>query len=97
MLRARVGALDFGFYLPVPFVLVGVAGPLGTELMLIGLSFLTITAGWTGPAILPRIRAARPQPLGVLDRFRLVARRGVRARDRPQGAAGRGGGDDVGT
>ena len=45
----------FGFYLPVLFVLVGVGGPLGTELMLIGLSLLSIGAGWTGPAILPRI------------------------------------------
>ena len=45
----------FGFYLPVLFVLVGVAGPLGTELMLVGLSFLTIGAGLSGPALLPRI------------------------------------------
>jgi sugar transport protein len=45
----------FGFYLPVLFVLVGVSGVLGTNLVLMGLSGISAVAGWIGPLVTPRI------------------------------------------
>jgi len=45
----------FGFYVPVLFVLVGVSGLMGTNLMLVALSFVAITAGWVGPLLPPRL------------------------------------------
>lgn len=45
----------FGFYIPVLFVLVGVSGILGTNLVLIGLSLVAVAAGWAGPLLIPRI------------------------------------------
>ena len=45
----------FGFYIPVLFVLVGVSGIFGTDLVLIGLSLVAAVAGWIGPLLTPRI------------------------------------------
>lgn len=45
----------FGFYLPVLFVLVGVSGLLGTNLVLIGLNLVSVAAGWIGPLLTPRL------------------------------------------
>ena len=45
----------FGFYIPVLFVLVGVSGIFGTDLVLIALSLVAVVAGWIGPLLTPRI------------------------------------------
>jgi MFS family permease len=45
----------FAFYLPVLFVLVGVSGIMGTNLISIGLYILAAISGLVGPQITPRI------------------------------------------
>lgn len=45
----------FALYVPVLFVMVGVAGVLGTTLMSLVIYLLAVVSGWTGPMLLPRV------------------------------------------
>jgi MFS family permease len=45
----------FAFYIPTLFVLVGVSGILGTNLVTMGLYVVAAISGWVGPLITPRI------------------------------------------
>jgi Sugar (and other) transporter len=45
----------FAFYIPVLFVMVGVSGVLGTNLVTLGLYVIAAISGWVGPLITPRI------------------------------------------
>jgi predicted MFS family arabinose efflux permease len=45
----------FAFYIPVVFVMVGVSGVLGTNLVTLGLYVIAAISGWVGPLITPRI------------------------------------------
>ncbi len=45
----------FAFYLPTLFVLVGVSGILGTDLVTMALFTIAAVSGWVGPLITPRI------------------------------------------
>jgi MFS family permease len=45
----------FAFYIPVVFVMVGVSGVLGTNLVTLGLYIIAAISGWVGPQITPRI------------------------------------------
>jgi MFS family permease len=45
----------FAFYIPVLFVMVGVSGILGTDLVTLALYILAAISGWVGPLITPRI------------------------------------------
>ncbi len=45
----------FAFYIPVLFVMVGVSGVLGTNLVTLGLYIIAAISGWVGPLITPRI------------------------------------------
>jgi predicted MFS family arabinose efflux permease len=45
----------FAFYIPVLFVMVGVSGILGTDLVTLGLYIIAAISGWVGPLITPRI------------------------------------------
>jgi MFS family permease len=45
----------FGFYLPVLFVMVGVSGVLGTNLVSMAVYSVAAVAGWIGPKLTPRI------------------------------------------
>ncbi len=45
----------FAFYIPVLFVLVGVSGVLGTDLVTMVLYIIAAISGWVGPLITPRI------------------------------------------
>ena len=45
----------FAFYIPVLFVMVGVSGILGTNLVTLALYIIAAISGWVGPLITPRI------------------------------------------
>jgi predicted MFS family arabinose efflux permease len=45
----------FAFYIPVLFVLVGVSGVLGTDLVTLLLYIIAAISGWVGPLITPKI------------------------------------------
>ncbi len=45
----------FGFYLPVLFVMVGVASLLGIDLVTMALYVIAAIAGWVGPMITPKV------------------------------------------
>ena len=45
----------FAFYIPVLFVMVGVSGVLGTNLVTLALYIIAAISGWIGPLITPRI------------------------------------------
>ncbi|HLJ21048.1 MAG TPA: MFS transporter, partial [Stellaceae bacterium] len=45
----------FAFYIPVLFVMVGVSGVLGTNLVTLALYIIAAISGWVGPLITPRI------------------------------------------
>jgi MFS family permease len=45
----------FAFYIPVLFVMVGVSGILGTDLVTLLLYIIAAISGWVGPLITPRI------------------------------------------
>ena len=45
----------FGFYIPVLFVMVGVSGILGTNLVTLALYIIAAISGWVGPLITPKI------------------------------------------
>lgn len=45
----------FAFYIPVLFVMVGVSGILGTNLVTLALYVIAAISGWVGPLITPRI------------------------------------------
>jgi len=45
----------FAFYIPVVFVMVGVSGVLGTNLVTFGLYIIAAISGWVGPQITPRV------------------------------------------
>ncbi len=45
----------FAFYIPVLFVMVGVSGILGTNLVTLALYLIAALSGWVGPLITPRI------------------------------------------
>ena len=45
----------FGFYIPVLFVMVGVSGILGTNLVTLALYIIAAISGWVGPLITPHI------------------------------------------
>jgi predicted MFS family arabinose efflux permease len=45
----------FAFYIPVLFVMVGVSGVLGTDLVTLLLYIIAAISGWVGPLITPRI------------------------------------------
>ena len=45
----------FAFYVPVLFVMVGVSGILGTNLVTLALYIVAAISGWVGPLITPRI------------------------------------------
>ncbi len=45
----------FAFYIPVLFVMVGVSGILGTDLVTLALYIIAAISGWVGPLITPRI------------------------------------------
>jgi MFS family permease len=45
----------FAFYIPTLFVLVGVSGILGTNLVTMGLYVVAAISGWVGPLITPKI------------------------------------------
>ena len=45
----------FAFYIPVLFVMVGVSGVLGTDLVTMLLYIIAAISGWVGPLITPRI------------------------------------------
>ena len=45
----------FAFYIPVLFVMVGVSGILGTNLVTLALYVIAAISGWVGPQITPRI------------------------------------------
>jgi MFS family permease len=45
----------FGFYIPVLFVMVGVSGILGTNLVTLALYIIAAISAWVGPLITPRI------------------------------------------
>jgi hypothetical protein len=45
----------FAFYIPVVFVMVGVSGILGTNLVTLALYIIAAISGWVGPLITPRI------------------------------------------
>jgi MFS family permease len=45
----------FAFYVPVLFVMVGVSGILGTNLVTLALYIIAAISGWVGPLITPRI------------------------------------------
>ena len=45
----------FAFYIPVLFVMVGVSGILGTNLVTLALYIIAAISGWVGPLIMPRI------------------------------------------
>jgi MFS family permease len=45
----------FAFYIPVLFVMVGVSGILGTDLVTLLLYIIAAVSGWVGPLITPRI------------------------------------------
>jgi MFS family permease len=45
----------FAFYIPVVFVLVGVSGILGTDLVTLALYVIAAISGWVGPLITPKI------------------------------------------
>jgi MFS family permease len=45
----------FAFYIPVLFVMVGVSGVLGTDLVTLGLYIIAAISGWVGPLITPKI------------------------------------------
>jgi MFS family permease len=45
----------FAFYIPVLFVMVGVSGILGTNLVTLALYIIAATSGWIGPLITPKI------------------------------------------
>jgi MFS family permease len=45
----------FAFYIPVLFVMVGVSGILGTNLVTLGLYIIAAISGWVGPLITPKI------------------------------------------
>jgi predicted MFS family arabinose efflux permease len=45
----------FAFYIPVLFVLVGVSGVLGTDLVTLLLYIIAAVSGWIGPLITPKI------------------------------------------
>jgi MFS family permease len=45
----------FAFYIPVLFVMVGVSGILGTDLVTLALYIIAAISGWVGPLITPKI------------------------------------------
>ena len=45
----------FAFYIPVLFVMVGVSGILGTNLVTLALYIIAAISGWVGPLVTPRI------------------------------------------
>lgn len=45
----------FAFYIPILFVMVGVSGILGTNLVTLALYIVAAISGWVGPLITPRI------------------------------------------
>jgi MFS family permease len=45
----------FAFYIPILFVMVGVSGILGTNLVTLALYVIAAISGWVGPLITPRI------------------------------------------
>lgn len=45
----------FAFYVPVLFVLLGVSGVIGTDLITLALYLVAVVSGYVGPKILPRI------------------------------------------
>jgi predicted MFS family arabinose efflux permease len=45
----------FAFYIPVLFVMVGVSGILGTNLVTLALYIVAAISGWVGPLITPRV------------------------------------------